>query len=94
MNRYEAQDTLAGLSARGIAGGDLVFVSGEGCQDFGLLALRNLDEVEGPSEFRCDLVKFCGGDPQFPVGLLQAERRRAGLGGRELEGPARNVADP
>ena len=28
------------------------------------------------------------------MGLLKAERRRAGLGGRELEGPTRNVADP
>ena len=28
------------------------------------------------------------------MGLHKAERRRAGLGGRELEGPTRNVADP
>ena len=28
------------------------------------------------------------------MSLLKAERRRAGLGGRELEGPTRNVADP
>ena len=28
------------------------------------------------------------------MGLLKAERLRAGPGGRVLEGPARNVADP
>jgi len=28
------------------------------------------------------------------MGLLKAERRRAGHGGSELEAPARNVADP
>jgi hypothetical protein len=28
-----------------IASGDLVFVGGESCQDFGLLALRDLDGV-------------------------------------------------
>ncbi len=28
------------------------------------------------------------------MGLLKAERRLAGLGGRELEGPIRNIADP
>ena len=28
------------------------------------------------------------------MGLLKAERRGAGLGRRELEGPTRNVADP
>jgi hypothetical protein len=55
---------------------------GEGCQDFGLLALRDLEEVQSPSELRCDLIEFCGGDPEVPVGLLKAERRRAGLGGR------------
>jgi hypothetical protein len=43
-------------------------VGGEGCQDFGLLALRDLDEVQGPSEFRCDLIEFCGGDPEVSVG--------------------------
>ena len=45
-------------SDRDVAGGDLVFVGGEGCQN-GLLAPRDLDEVQGPSEFRCDLIKFC-----------------------------------
>lgn len=50
----------AGLGGRGVAGGDLVLVGGEGCQDFGLLPLWNLEEVQGPSEFRCDLIEFCG----------------------------------
>src|SRR5687768_5334218 len=77
-----------------IAGGDLAFVGGEGCQDFGLLAFRNLDEVQGPSEFGCDLIELGGRDPEVPMRLLEAERRRAGLCGLELEGPARNVADP
>jgi len=50
------QDASAVLGARDVAGGDLVFVGGEGCQDFGLLGLRDLEEVQGPSEFRCDLI--------------------------------------
>lgn len=45
-------------SAAIIAGGDLVLVGGEGCQDFGLLALRYLEEVQGPSKLRCDLIEF------------------------------------
>jgi hypothetical protein len=39
------------LSGSNVAGGDLVFVGGEGCQYFGLLARRDLEEVQGPSEF-------------------------------------------
>ena len=77
-----------------VASSDLVLVGGEGCQDFVLLALRNLDEVQGSSEFCCDLIEFCGGDAEAPMGFLKAERCRAGLGGRVLEGPARNVAHP
>jgi hypothetical protein len=84
----------AALGGRDVAGGDFVFVGREGCQDFVLLALRDLHEVQGPSKFRCDLIKFCGRDPEVAVGLLKAKRRRARLGGRELEGPTRNVADP
>jgi hypothetical protein len=60
---WETQDASAALSARDIAGGDLVFVGGEGCQDFGFLALRDLREVQGPPEFSCDLIEFCRGDP-------------------------------
>jgi hypothetical protein len=70
----KTQDASAWLGDRDIAGGDLVLVGGEGCQDFGLLALRDLGEVQGPSEFRCDLIEFCGGDPEVPMGLLKAER--------------------
>src|SRR5262245_3749618 len=84
----------AGLGRRDVAGDDLVFVGGEGCQDFGLLALRDLGKVQAPSEFCCHRIKFCGGDAEVPMGLLKAERRLAGLGGRELEGPTRNIADP
>ena len=91
---WETQDASASLSGRDVAGGDLVFVGSEGCQHFALLALRDLGEVQGPSEFRCDLIKLCGGDPKVSMGLLKAERRRARLGGCELEGPTRNVADP
>jgi hypothetical protein len=39
------------LRGRNVASGDLVFVGGEGCQYFTLLALWNLDEFKGPSEF-------------------------------------------
>ncbi len=42
---YEKQDTLAALSAFDVSGSDLVFVGGEGSQDFILLALRDLGEV-------------------------------------------------
>ena len=45
-------------SAAFIAGGDLVLVGGEGCQDFGLLALRYLEDVQGPSKLCCDLIEF------------------------------------
>jgi hypothetical protein len=83
---------LAALG-RDIAGGDLVFVSGEGCQDLCFLGFRDLEEVQGPSEFRRDFIELSRGDPQLPVGLLKAEWCLAWLSGRELEGPARNVAD-
>jgi len=56
-------------------------VSSEGGQDFGLLTLWDLQEIQSPSELCCNLIKFCRGDPEVPVGLLKAERRRAGLGG-------------
>jgi hypothetical protein len=69
-------------------------MGGKRCQDFGLLALRDLEDVQGPSEFRCDLIEFRRGYPEVPVRLLKAERRRPGLGGGELERPTRNVADP
>src|SRR5690242_5618702 len=90
--RRRAPQASAVLSS--VAGGDLIFVGGEGCQNFVLLALRDLEEVQGPTEFCCDLIEFCGGDLEVSVGLLKSERRRAGLGGRVLEGATRNVADP
>ncbi len=37
-----------------------------------LLALRDLEEVQGSTEFRCDLIEFCRGDPEVPMGLLKA----------------------
>jgi hypothetical protein len=49
---------LAVLSGRDVAGGDPVFVGGEGCQDFGLLGLRDLEDVKGPSELSCDLIEI------------------------------------
>jgi hypothetical protein len=63
---------LAALGRGDVACGDLVLVGSEGCQDFCLLRLRNLEEVQGPSQFRCDLIEFCGGDPEVTVGLLKA----------------------
>jgi hypothetical protein len=78
---WETQDASAALSARDVTGGHLVFVSGEGCQDFSLLALRDLDEVQGTPEFRCDLIEFCRGDPDRG-GLdlrANAERRLADM---------------
>src|SRR5262245_32291864 len=84
----------AALSGGDVSGGDLVFVGGESGQDFVLLALRDLGEVQGPSKLRCDLIEFGGRNFEIAVGLLEAKRRHAGLGGRELEGPTRNVGDP
>ena len=67
---WETLQALAALSD--VTGGDLVLVGGEGCQDFGLLALWDLGEVQGPSEFCCDLIKFCGGDAKVPMCLFKA----------------------
>ena len=39
------QDASASLRVLDVAGGDLAFVGGEGCQDFGLLMLRDLEEI-------------------------------------------------
>jgi RNA polymerase sigma factor (sigma-70 family) len=49
---------LAALRGRDVAGGHLVFVGGECCQHFPLLALGNLREIQGASEFGCDLIEF------------------------------------
>jgi hypothetical protein len=59
---------LASLRGLDVARGDLAFVGGEGGQDFGLFTLRDLKEIQGPSELRCDLIKFCRGNPEVPVG--------------------------
>ena len=53
----ETQDISAALGDLGVAGGDLVLVGGEGCQDFGLLALGDLDEVQGATELRACRAK-------------------------------------
>ena len=60
---WEAQDASAALSALPVTGGDLVFVGSERRQHLALLALWDLEEVQGPSEFCCELIEFCGGDP-------------------------------
>ena len=91
---WQTYAASAALIGRDVAGGDLVFVGGESCQDFGLLALRDLGEIKAPSEFRGDLIEFCGGDLEVAVGLLKAKRSLARLGGRELEGPTGNLGDP
>ncbi len=70
-----------------VADRDLILVGGESCQDFGLLALRDLDGVKGATEFCRDLIEFCRRDAEAPVRFLKTKRRRAGLGGRVLEGP-------
>src|SRR5688500_3548452 len=58
------------ITDREVASGHLAFVGGEGSQNFGLLARRDLDEVERTSEFRSDLIEFRGGDPEVSVGRL------------------------
>ena len=62
-------------------------MGGKGGQHFGLLTLGDLGEIKAPSEFRGDRIEFCGRDAELSVRLLKAERRRARLGCRELEGP-------
>ena len=84
----------AALGGRDVTGRDLVLVGGKGCQDFGLLAFRDLGEVQRPSKFGYDLIEFGRGNLEMPMGLLQANGRLAGPGGGELERPTRNVADP
>ena len=69
-------------------------MGGESFQDFVLFLFRYLEGIQRPSEFRCDLIEFCRRDFKAAVSLLKAERCCPGLGGRELEGPARNFADP
>jgi hypothetical protein len=46
------------LGRRDVAGGDLVVVSGEGRKDFALLGLRDLEEIQRPAEFGCDLIEL------------------------------------
>ena len=36
----------------------LVLVGGEGCEHFGLLAFRYLEDIQRPSKFQCDFVEF------------------------------------
>ena len=44
-DRLDWETPQASAALSDVAGGDLVFVGGEGCQDFALLALRDLEEV-------------------------------------------------
>jgi len=59
-------------------------MSSEGFQNFGLLALWDLEVIQASSELRCYLVEFRGGDPEVAVGFLKAKRRTR-PGSRELE---------
>ena len=42
-----------------VAGCNLAFVGSKGCQDFCLLALGYLQEIQSPSKFRCDFIELC-----------------------------------
>ena len=70
-----------------VAGGDFAFVGGEGGQDFGLLRLRNLEEIQSPSKLRCDLIKFGRRNPEVPVGFLRPSVVAPGLVATNLYGP-------
>ncbi len=50
----------AALFGLHVPSGDFVLVGRECCQDFGLLALRDLEEVKSASEFCGHLVEFGG----------------------------------
>src|SRR5262245_20828430 len=91
---WEPSDASAALCGRDIASRDLVFVGSKGRQDFGLLAFRDFEKIQRPTELRRNLIELYRRDPQVSVRLLKTERRAAGFGGRELEGPTGNVADP
>src|SRR4029077_4815402 len=91
---WETLDVSAALSGRDAAGADLVFVGSKGCEYFGLLARRDLEEDQGPSEFRCELIEFRGRDAEVTVSFLKTEWRRTPLRGSELVGTVRNVANP
>jgi hypothetical protein len=85
--RYRCQCRLcarSALSGREVASGDLVFMGGEGCQDFALLALRDLGEIQAPSQFRGDLIEFGWRDHS-------GNRMSAFRGKRTLERPSVNV---
>ena len=49
-SRQGSKVRSAGLGARNVAGSDLVLMCGEGCEHFDLLALRNLEVIEGPPD--------------------------------------------
>src|ERR1043165_7712107 len=78
-------------SSTAVAGRNLILVGREGCQDFVLLALGDLEHVQRSSEFRCDLIEFCGRDFERAVRFLQTQRGSAGPRGFELEWSARNI---
>ena len=84
-----ASDMRSGVA---VAGGNLAFVGGKGGKNFVGLGFRDLEYRQGPSGFRCNLVEFCGRDPQIPVRRLKPERCGVGLGGGKREATARNVA--
>ena len=76
------------LQLRVLDSGDLALVGGEGRQDFGLLTLRDLEEIQGPSELRCDLIKF------FFARRAARARRHTGLFSSLGCIPSRTVTTP
>src|SRR5262245_8543106 len=91
---WEPHDASASLTGRDIAGGDLILVGCKRSQDFGSLALRDLDNIQRPSELRRNLIEVCGRDPAVSMGFRKTERRPAWVGRCKLKGPSGHTADP
>src|SRR5947207_199359 len=96
-SRQRAADNSATAVARlsGTYGGSaalgarrhLVFVGSEGFQDFGLLALRDLEMIQGPSEFRCDFVELWGEIRRLRWASSRPSGVAPGLVAANLKGP-------
>src|SRR6266511_1197588 len=59
-----------------------------------LLGLGHFDEIAAAPKLSRNLVELLGRDAQLAMGLLEAEGCASRSRGRELEGPAGDVADP
>lgn len=64
-------------NGRGIASGHLIFVSGKGFQDFGLLALGDLEVIQAPPSSAATSSNSAGEIRRLRLLKAQAALRRA-----------------